>query len=329
MSKLTFFDTNFKTHKTFNSAKTKFTQINFQSDIQGLAEVTNSNVVNSWGVVYDSDSKTDVLSVVNNGTGTFIQLNAETGETIGNPINILAGQPESGSGSPTGLISINAKSNYFGDASFLTVTEDGTIQRYNPTSDTTQFFIAVNNSSNSVYKGLALKGNILYVANFHSGFIETYGPDFSLTSTFTDPALTTIGYAPFNLNIINKLLYVNFAKQDDAKHDDVSGLGNGFVDVFDLKGNLINRLINRGALNSPWTIIKYQDNLLISNFGDGKLNIYGFDGTFIGPLLDKYNNPISIDSLWGVSGGSKGSKDLYFTAGINSEADGLIGKLDL
>ena len=48
------------------------------------------------------------------------------------------------------------------------------------------------------------------------------------------------GYAPFNDKVItvngHDELYVTYAKQDAAKHDDVAGLGNGFVDVFNLDG---------------------------------------------------------------------------------------------
>jgi hypothetical protein len=39
-------------------------------------------------------------------------------------------------------------------------------------------------------------------------------------------------WAPFNVQQINGQLYVTFALQDAAKHDDVAGMGNGFVDVF-------------------------------------------------------------------------------------------------
>jgi hypothetical protein len=46
-------------------------------------------------------------------------------------------------------------------------------------------------------------------------------------------------------------LYVTYALQDSAKVLDVAGAGNGIVNVFDFNGNLLNRLITNGALNSP------------------------------------------------------------------------------
>jgi hypothetical protein len=36
-------------------------------------------------------------------------------------------------------------------------------------------------------------------------------------------------------------LYVTYAKKDAARHDDVAGPGNGFVDVYDTSGHLLRR----------------------------------------------------------------------------------------
>jgi len=86
---------------------------------------------------------------------------------------------------------------------------------------------------------------------------------------------------------------VTYAKQDAAKHDDVPGPGNGFVDVFDLDGNLIKRLISNGALNSPWGLALAPSNfgdlsnsLLVGNFGDGVINAFNpGTGAPLGPIL--------------------------------------------
>jgi uncharacterized protein (TIGR03118 family) len=68
---------------------------------------------------------------------------------------------------------------------------------------------------------------------------------------FTDPNVPN-GYAPFNVSGINGKLFVTFAVQNQARHDDVAGPGNGIVDTFDLSGNLLARFATGGALNSPW-----------------------------------------------------------------------------
>src|SRR5207253_7750740 len=115
-----------------------------------------------------------------------------------------------------------------------------------------------NSGSGAVYKGLALGASsqvpLLYAANFNAGSIDVFDANFStvtLDGGFADPDLPP-GFAPFNIQSIGTRLYVTYALQDDARHDDVSGPGNGFVDVFDFNGNLVQRLVSNGKLNSPW-----------------------------------------------------------------------------
>jgi uncharacterized protein (TIGR03118 family) len=100
---------------------------------------------------------------------------------------------------------------------------------------------------------------IFFAANFNSGEVEEYNSSFGFVRSFTDPNLPQVpagtppgqNWAPFNVQQINGQLYVTFALQDAAKHDDVAGAGNGFVDVFDLNGNFVKRLVNTGAGRSP------------------------------------------------------------------------------
>ena len=138
-------------------------------------------------------------------------------------------------------------------APFLFDSEDGAITGWSPGLGTTAV-IAVNNvGSGAVYKGLAIDndGGTLFAANFNSGEVEMYTSSFGLLKTFTDSMLPA-GYAPFDVKVLNNQLYVTFALQDAAKHDDVAGPGNGYVDVFDLSGDFVKRLVSNGNLNSPW-----------------------------------------------------------------------------
>src|SRR5207248_1875252 len=48
--------------------------------------------------------------------------------------------------------------------------------------------------------------------------------------------------------------YVTFAKQGPGKADDAARPGNGFVDVFAPNGDLLQRLVSRGKLDSPWAV---------------------------------------------------------------------------
>jgi uncharacterized protein (TIGR03118 family) len=214
-------------------------------------------------------------------------------------------------------------------------------------SSTDDFEPVDNSASSAVYKGLAIattaSGSFLYAANFNSGNVEMYNSSWGLTKTFTDPALPPVpagtppgqNWAPFNVQLINGQLYVTFALQDAAKHDDVAGVGNGFVDVFTTDGTFVKRLINTGygdVLNSYWGLAiapagfgEYANALLVGNFGDGL--IHAFDpttGAPIGVLEGPNGQPLDIPGLWDITVGNQAANPnaLYFTAGL-PEADNL------
>ncbi len=203
-------------------------------------------------------------------------------------------------------------------------------------------------ASGAVYKGLAIGSvgtdNFLYAANFHAGTIDVFDKNFapaSLAGSFSDPRIPT-GFAPFNIQNLEGKLYVTYAKQDATKHDDVAGKGNGFVDVFDTDGNFIQHVASRGHLNSPWGLVfapadfgRFSNDLLVGNFGDGRINAYSWEGDhfhFHGQLRGPDGQPITIDGLWALRFGNGAPNSgptnfLFFTAGINGEDDGLFGSL--
>jgi uncharacterized protein (TIGR03118 family) len=146
------------------------------------------------------------------------------------------------------------------------------------------------------------------------------------------------GYAPFDVQNLGGVLYVTYAVQDGAKHDDVAGAGNGIVDAYDLQGNLLQRLVTHGKLNSPWGLAlapagfgDVGGDLLVGNFGDGTINAYTTSGAFVQTLQDSHGNPLVIDGLWGLRFGVGGSaataETLFFTAGPDGESHGLFGEL--
>jgi uncharacterized protein (TIGR03118 family) len=74
---------------------------------------------------------------------------------------------------------------------------------------------------------------------------------------------------------------VTFAEQDALKEDEVAGPGHGFVDVFDTSGHLVRRFASRGKLNAPWglamapsTFRKFAGDVLVGNFGDGRISAF-------------------------------------------------------
>jgi uncharacterized protein (TIGR03118 family) len=139
--------------------------------------------------------------------------------------------------------------------------------------------------------------------------------------------------------VLDGKLYVTFAQQDDMKHDDVAGAGNGFVDAFDLNGNMIGRVGSGGTLNSPWGLAiapssfgNFAGDLLVGNFGDGTINAFNQNtDQFLGQLTGPDGNPVTIDGLWSLTPGNGGSagdpNTIFFTAGPNSETQGLFGSL--
>jgi len=235
-------------------------------------------------------------------------------------------------------------------ATFIWDAEDGTISAWtgglNPAD---QAVLAVNNSPDAVYKGLVFGTNVngvfLFATNFRTGTVDVFGPNgpdgfFTPVTTdggFIDPDIPA-GFAPFGIQNINGDLFVTYAKQKlPDKHDDVAGAGNGFVDVFDTDGHLLRRFASRGPLNSPWGVARasfafgrFSGDILVGNFGNGKINAFDSRGNFLSTLRDLNGKPIVIDGLWTVTlgGGRNSSSDtLYFTAGPNGETDGLFGTI--
>jgi uncharacterized protein (TIGR03118 family) len=324
-----------------------FVQTNLVSSVPGLAEFTNPRLVNPWGI---AATDTSPLWVSDNGTG-FSTIYHGDGMSARGAVTIPAPDPAQ-TAAPTGIV-VNTNANEFmvqsndtsGSSIFIFATEDGTISGWSPGVDNNNAILTVDNSaSGAVYKGLALasnsQGDFLYATNFHNGTVDVFDSNFQpaqLDGSFTDPRLPA-GYAPFGISNINGLLYVTYAKQNAEKHDDIAGIGHGFVDVFDTDGHLMSRLISRGLLDSPWglavapsTFGKFANDLLVGNFGNGNINAYDLTtGAFKGTLRDANHQPIVIDGLWGLTFGNGQDSDanaLYFTAGINHEMDGLFGTI--
>ena len=158
-----------------------------------------------------------------------------------------------------------------------------------------------------------------------------------LSGHFEDARIPA-GFAPFDIQLLDGELYVSYAKQDAARHDDVAGPGNGFVDVYDTSGHLLRRLISRGDLNSPWGLViapasfgTFAGDLLVGNFGDGAIHAYDpITGAEKGQLMNTDGNPILINGLWALRFGNgmfANAATLVFTAGIGDESHGLLGEI--
>ena len=323
-----------------------YQQTNLVSDGAVQARTTDGQLKNPWGIAafpggpfWISDNGMGVATLYD-GKGDIVPLTVRIPPPAGSPPGTLA-TPTGAVWNPSGQAFLLAPDKA---ALFIFATEDGTIAAWNPTVDRTAAVLKIDNSqggNGAVYKGLALatnsQGVFLYATNFRNGTVDVFDSTFkpaTLAGSFSDPRIPT-GYAPFGIALIDGNLFVSYALQDSAKHDDVAGQGHGFVDVFDTNGHLIRRFASRGALDSPWGMVRapldfggFSSHVLIGNFGDGHISAFDSDGDFRGQLRRPSGNRIIIDGLWGLFFGTGLAADpntLYFTAGTNHEADGLFG----
>ena len=118
-------------------------------------------------------------------------------------------------------------------------------------------------------------------------------------------------------------------------------LGAGAVAIFDEDGNFITQLITGSRLAAPWGMTlapagfgRFINHLLVGNFSFLHSEINAFDpttGKFRGTIrinVGKGHRPGGLWSLgFGVGGDNGDPNTLYFSDGINGEADGLFGAI--
>jgi uncharacterized protein (TIGR03118 family) len=358
-----------KSHAGGKKNKGRYAQTNLISDIAGLAEVTDPNLLNPWGLAFFPGLSPFWIN--ENNAGFSALYFADAVPFPGLPLVTIPAPAAATGGTPTGIVAdfftgtgvfpivpVSDPSDNFGSALFIFDTEDGTIEAWNQSvPDILSAVIVVDNSASggptgAVYKGLALgentaNGPLLYATNFRSGKVDVFDSNFQsptppLTGSFTDPKLQH-GYAPFGIQNINGQIWVTYAQQDGPKHDPVNKPAHGFVDVFDTDGNLLTRFAQHGHLDSPWglamapaTFGQFANDILIGNFGDGVINAFDpKSGKWLGALPGPNGRPLVNDGLWSLtfggalnSDGSSSSADtLFFSAGLNHEADGLFGTI--
>ena len=341
------------------------------SDLPNVAPNTDPVLQNAWGVAFTpgaspfwiADNATG-CSTLYDGTGVpqpspplLVKIPLPGGSvpsTACQTVNPKNPNPPMNA-APTGLVwnptTTFLVPNTTSPATFIFDTEDGTVSAWTGgLTPPDQAVLAVDNSPGAVYKGLVFGTNVhgvfLFATNFRAGTIDVFAANgqsgfrsatnTEISGNFTDPDLPA-GFAPFGIQNINGNLFVTYALQNSAKHDDVAGAGNGFVDIFDTNGNLLRRFASRGTLNSPWGVSRasfafgrFSGDILVGNFGNGKISAFDSNGDFLGILRDDNGKQIKIDGLWTLTlGGGRNSNfdTLYFTAGPNGETDGLFGTI--
>jgi uncharacterized protein (TIGR03118 family) len=314
------------------------------SDVPGAAAHLDPNLVNGWGLArsatspwWVADNGTDKASLYTaDGTVLALAPDVDGGPTGAVFAGITGSFPVGTTASPTTL----------GPALFVFASEDGKIRAWRGGS--TAALVTADLNEGAIYKGLAIAqgatGPLLYAADFHNARVDVFDGswhDVTPAGSFVDPELPA-GYAPFGIQTIAGRIFVAYAKQDEDAEDEVAGQGRGFVDAYDLAGNLVGRLEAHGQLDAPWGLAlapagfgRFAGDLLIGNFGDGQINAYEEvePGVFEhrGTLRDVDGAKLAIDGLWALgfgNAGSNGSPDqLFFTAGPDEESHGLFGMI--
>ena len=278
-----------------------------KAEVVATAMTIDANLQNPWGIAFapgqpfwiaDNNSN---LATLYTGTGTN-ETSAVTGsDAVGISI------PASGAGvpaNPTGQV-------YNGNGGFMVATpsgsesalflydgEGGTIAAWAKDSGataTTAYDDGVANGANhAVYKGLALGSvggvHYLYATDLHNNKIDVFDTNFAkpaaLQGKFIDPTMPA-GFVPFGIAWSAISCTSPVPKQDAPRHDEITGAGLGYVDIFDTSGDFVSRFAAGGALNAPWGIAlaptgfgSFAGDVLIGNFGDGKINAFVPHGSF-------------------------------------------------
>ncbi len=356
----------------------RYTQANLVSNVGGQAPATDPNLQNAWGLVHGPgtpwwiSNNAGGTSTLYTGAGAIISLPAPTGG-----VTIPNAPSQTAPGSPTGVMFNGSATDFLlapavgttpaKQAIFLWVTEDGTVQGWNPGVSFPTAVIKVDNSEKpnkehgAVYKGATIVEvdghKFILAANFRSGRIDIFDTNFNQVhrkdhddDAFDDDNIPD-GFAPFNVQAYGPNVYVTYAKQDGPKHDPVKPgePGDGFVDVFSLHGRLISRLEHGPWFNAPWGVVltpadfgEFSHTLLVGNFRGGIIGAFNpINGKFLGNVLNPDGTTLNIDGLWGLAFGAGNinstdpTKDsasgsgnvLFFTAGPDGEKNGLFGTL--
>ena len=228
-------------------------------------------------------------------------------------------------------------------------------------------YVQLGDTANPVYSGLAITtnhvtasqvgtaaGNHIFAADFRNNKINVFDDQWNNVSAsynFQTPSnlVSTTG-APlhvFNVQDLGGHLYATYAAfnpNGDEGQEEIDQNGDGAVVEYNGNGTLVKQFIDATSvankLDAPWGMAiapagfgPFGGDLLVTNFGDnGTISVFdSVSGAYVGKLNDSSGNPISIDGIWGLTFGNGLSdgdaNSLYFTAGPNSEFDGVFGRL--
>lgn len=325
------------------------------------------NLLQPWGVIVANDK----IWVTNTGTGLITCYNLR-GVPLLPVINVfgpLGGIAQTTGISynfdPKSFMIYNGPLQ--GSSALIVCTREGTIHGYNSlvNSNVAQILFdmcktgavytgiqVVNIVNNSVVRsentriGCINRRNLMYVTDFYNQKIDVYDGDLNVVENFMfvdedsdDPIPSE--YSPYNIVNIRELLYVTFAKQRPVNSQyEECGAGFGFVSIFNLNGEFVKRFTSRGALNAPWGVVEAPSafgypagSIMVSNYGDGCINVFNIEGCYLGSVRDCSYNSICFGGLRGLCFNPACPKQLYWVSNENSLKQAYVGtistKMDL
>jgi len=300
-------------HDGHDGDDSRFVQTNLISNMPGVAQITDASLVNAWGMSF---GPTTPVWVSNNGSdNTTLYRGGTTGVPFAKvPLTVTI--PD---GAPTGQVFAGGSAFMVGGAPafFIFASEHGFIDAWQGGLSPITMAVQVAAVPGAEYKGLAIStgtgGSWLYAANFAAGKIDVFDSSWTLQNwkgAFKDSHIPS-GYAPFNIQNLGGMLYVTYAKRGPTG-DDVAGAGHGFVDVYSTTGKLVKQLVSRGRLDSPWGLQiapagfgTFRGDLLVGNFGDGRINAFNpATGAWLGTINDTNGNPLAVEGLWALAFGN-------------------------
>ena len=355
-------------------AENEYKQVNLVSSGYVTAKVTDPNLINPWGMVagktpiWISDQGTNTSSIY-----SIAMVEAGSGALFAVKIPMEPG-PVNG---PTGIV-FNSSSNAFEVPSvtgmvpslFIFANLNGTISGWNPgsTGGKASAVVAVDNhKAGATYTGLALgmvgTNTYLYACNFTpQGGVEVYDSSFQPAKGMywkwfdSDDYLPRLSHdkiwRPYNIANLNGKMYVAYAAMPATGGLPITHQGLGVIAVFTPKGKFLRVLAKGGNLDAPWGMTmapdkfgKFSNDLLVGNFGNGRILAYApkhankrkdrdddRQDMFAGMLRDSNHQVIENGFLWtlmfgnGVDGADPHT--LYIsTGGPNQATDGLLAAI--
>jgi uncharacterized protein (TIGR03118 family) len=212
-------------------------------------------------------------------------------------------------------------------ARFIYACEDGMVRGWAPTVPngwSKQAVVAVDTgASGTVFRGVTLARGKLYATDFHNDRIVVFDSSWRRVvrpGAFVDRSKPE-WFAPFGIQAIGDRIFVTYAFRAPVDGNDAPR--GGYVDEFDLDGRLLAHVGRADELDEPWGVAlaprgfgRFGGDLLVANFGGGKINAYRRDGdgwTFRGALS------VTVDGVWGIAFGTGGMSGppttLFYAAG--------------